>query len=168
MQYLKLTATERAQLMRSLEDMPHYLARQFERLSAAEARVPGPAQAFSPVEQVWHLADLEREGFGERIRRLRDEPNPRLPDFDGAAVARERAYHARSLAAGLAAFGAARAANLAMLAALPAQAWQRRGVLDGVGAVSLCDLPMMLQQHDEAHRHEIEAWCAARAPRRHA
>ena len=82
MQYTMLNTAERAQLMRSLATMPAYLYEQFHRLDAASACLPGAGGQFSPVEQVWHLADLEREGFAVRIRRLREEDNPRLADFD--------------------------------------------------------------------------------------
>jgi hypothetical protein len=158
MQYLKLTAADRAQLLHSLAAMPDYLRQQFAALSAAEASQPGPDGAFSPVEQVWHLCDLEREGFGVRIRRLRDETTPQLPDFDGARIAQQRGYRGLSLSAGLEGFAAARAANLAALQALPAEAWMRDGLQEGVGTVSLCDMPALLLQHDQAHRLEIEQW----------
>ena len=125
MQYLKLSGADRARLMHSLAAMPAYLRQQFAALSAREACLPGPDGAFSPVEQVWHLCDLEREGFAVRIQRLRDETAPQLPDFDGARIAQRRGYRGLSLSAGLEAFAAARAANLAALQALPVQAWMR-------------------------------------------
>jgi hypothetical protein len=45
---------------------------------------------FAIVEHAWHLADLEREGYGARISRLLAETAPALPDFDGDRIARER------------------------------------------------------------------------------
>jgi hypothetical protein len=107
---------------------------------------------------VWHLADLEREAFGSRIERLQSEHNPHLPDFDGDRIALERNYRALSLAAGLNAFDDARAANMARLQDLPAEAWDRSGTQEGVGAVSLCDMPVFIHQHDQAHVAEIVAW----------
>jgi hypothetical protein len=157
-QHVKFNAGDREELLRSLSAMPDYLYEQFDSLTAEDARLPGPGGAFSPVEQVWHLADLEREGFGVRIRRLRDEQAPRLPDFDGAGIARERHYRSLSLREGLAAFALARKANLATLQSLPGEAWARRGTQEGVGVVTLCDLPALLLQHDQAHRLEIEEW----------
>ena len=158
MQHVKFNAGEREELIRSLSAMPGYLYEQFDSLTAEDARLPGPSGAFSPVEQVWHLADLEREGFGVRIRRLRDEQAPRLPDFDGAGIARERHYRSLSLREGLEAFAAARKANLATLQSLPGEAWAHSGTQEGVGVVTLCDLPALLLQHDQAHRLEIEDW----------
>jgi hypothetical protein len=145
-------------LLANLGTMPEYLAERFSGLTADEALRPGPAHTFSPVEQCWHLADLEREGFGERMRRLRAEEKPTLPDFDGETIARERNYRAKSLAEALAAFRRARAENLAFIATIDSAEWNRDGVQDGVGPVALCDIPVMMSEHDAAHRAEIEAW----------
>ena len=80
-----------------------------------------------------------------------------LPDFDGARVAAERNYRARSLAEGIAAFAAARAANIAALRAVPAPFWDRAGRQEGVGRLTLLDIPRMMREHDLSHRDEIAA-----------
>jgi hypothetical protein len=85
-----------------------------------------------------------------------------LPDFDGTQVARERNYLARPLDVAIVAFREARAANLAALRQVEAGDWLRAGVQEGVGPVALCDIPDMMDQHDEAHRSEIEAWLRER------
>jgi hypothetical protein len=157
MKYLLMTRPDREALWRSLETMPAFLAERFAALSAEEARGPGPEGGFSAVEQCWHLADLEREGFGARIRRLLADTDPYLPDFDGARVARERNYRARSLPQGIEEFRQARAANLALLRSLDAAQWSRAGTQEGVGRVALCDLPHMMAEHDTSHRAEIDA-----------
>lgn len=162
MKYLRLGRDERKAVMDGLEAMPGFLARRFGSLSADEAARPGPDGGFSPVEQCWHLADLEREGFAARIRRLLDEAEPFLPDFDGTRIARERQYRSRSLEEGLAAFRSGRAANLALLRTVSAEQWLRGGTQEGVGPVALCDLPQMMAEHDASHRAEIEAWARAR------
>lgn len=160
MQYMSLSTVERDTLFAALEDMPQYLERELLALSDQLMRQQGPGGAFSPVEQVWHLADLEREGFGCRIERLLSECEPQLPDFDGAAVAAARSYQSRSLTEGLAAFRDARQANLASLRQVAADAWTRSGQQAGVGRVSLCDMPSFMSQHDAAHRAEIAQWKA--------
>jgi hypothetical protein len=106
-----------------------------------QARIPGSDGGFSPIEQVWHLADLEREGFSERIRRLISEPEPQLPLDDGLDV-----------------FTEARRKNIAVLSTVTPPNWLRSGTQEGVGKVSLCDIPGFMLQHDTAHRAEIEAW----------
>ena len=158
MQYMTLTQAGREDMLQSLASMRSFLTESFGSLTEVALRSPGPEGTFSPVEQVWHLADLEREGFGERIRRLRDEAEPKLPDFDGARIAVERDYKSLSFADGLRAFGSARAANLEAFRTLADEAWARSGTQDGLGAVSLCDMPELMRQHDEAHKAEIRDW----------
>jgi hypothetical protein len=155
---MKLDDVARAELLRDLAAMPAYLRETFESLPQELLTTGGPDGLFSPVEQVWHLADLEQEGFASRIDRLLSEPNPTLPDFDGTAVARARNYKALSIALGLERFEVARRANVERLRAVPDEAWTRSGVQSGVGAVSLCDMPVFLRQHDQAHKDEIAHW----------
>lgn len=158
MKYMKLDDSQRQELLESLAGMTSFLHEAFGSLSVEESSRPGPDGSFSPVEQVWHLADLEREGFGTRLDRLQAENRPHLPDFDGDRIARERNYRARSLRDGLSAFAMARKANLDTLQLLPWEAWTRSGTQEGVGPVSLCDMPVFMHQHDQAHVAEISAW----------
>jgi len=74
----------------NLETMPEFLANAFGALDSADLKTNGVNGSFSPIEHVWHLVDLERDGFAERIRRLRTETRPMLADFDGDLVARVR------------------------------------------------------------------------------
>ncbi len=158
MQYLMLNDSEQRQLLEQLSVMSSYLRSCFAGLTAEQALIRGPDDTFSPVEQVWHLADLERDGFALRIRRLLTETDPQLEDFDGACAARERDYRSRSLADGIKEFDAARRRNIDALAGVRREDWKRHGVQAGVGTVSMCDIPSMMAQHDAAHRQEIEAW----------
>ena len=143
-------------MLKTLAQMPDFLRSAASRFDKQSERRRGPDNGFSFVEQVLHLADLEREGFGERIRRLRTEERPGLGDFDGARVARERQYRSREVAEGIAAFTAAREANLASFRTLGAAEWEFAGNQEGVGEVRLRDLPRMMAEHDASHRAEIE------------
>lgn len=165
MEYMKLISQVRNEILRSLAGMPAYLQSVFSELSPEEATHPGAGGGFSPVEQVWHLADLEREGFGERIQRLLSEEKPHLPNFEGGKIAKERKYLSRSLLDGLEAFSDARFANLVSLQAISQENWVRRGVQEGVGEVSLCEMPGFILQHDSAHKIEIEDWLKKTRPK---
>jgi hypothetical protein len=158
MQYMKLTTGEQQAALETLDSMQTFLEVSFGGLSDEEWLAAGPDGAFSPVEHIWHLADLEREGFAARICRLRSESSPALPDFDGARIAAERNYKSLSFAAGLRAFKAARCANIETFRGLGLQDWTRSGTQEGVGEVSLCDMPELMRQHDEAHKAEIRDW----------
>jgi hypothetical protein len=140
-----------------LATMPAFLEEMAGRLPGEAARRPGKGGGFSFLQNVWHLADLERDGYGERIARLRREDHPVLPDFDGARVARERDYQNRSMREGLVAFSGARRANLAILATVADDEWSRGGMQEAVGSVTLGDIPCMMAEHDASHRQEIRA-----------
>jgi hypothetical protein len=162
LRYLALPRAEQDELLRRLADMPAFLESALGSLSAEAAVVRAADGTLAPVEQCWHLADLEREGYRARIERLLGEDDPELADFDGARVAQERRYVQRSLAEGLAAFRAARAETLALLRTVSGPSWKRRGRQAGVGELMLCDLPAMMEAHDASHRGEIEAWLRER------
>jgi DinB superfamily len=137
--------------------MPGFLGRAARRLDGAQSRTPGPGGSFSLVEHAWHLADLEAEGFGERIRRLRTENEPALPDFEGHRIARERSYSTRDLVEGMSRFREAREANLRALREVAVSEWDRGGSQQGYGPLSLGDLPRLMVEHDRSHRAEILA-----------
>ena len=139
-----------------LARMPRDLERFAAKLPDDRMRLRPHDDAFAFVEHVWHLADLEREGFAERIRRLLSETSPTLPDFDGARIARERNYRSLGLPEGLATFTQARAANLAALRSCSAADRARAGVQEGVGPVTLGEIPHRMLEHDRSHREEIE------------
>ena len=152
-------------LFTQLAAMPAFLQESFGALAAQEARRRGTSDTFAPVEQCWHLADLEREGFAVRIQRLLSETAPLLADFDGARVAEEGQYLERSLADGLEAFRAARLATLEQLGGIAPHDWSRTGTQQGAGTVALRDIPKMMAAHDAGHRREITDWLRHRTER---
>jgi len=158
LEYMNLPTESRDRLMKRLAAMPQFLDDAFGHLPPSVHVLPGPNGSFSPVEQAWHLADLEEMGFAERIRRLRADSHPRLSDFAGDQVAKQRDYKSLSLQEGIEAFRNARHRNLSTLGNLGEDEWTRSGEQEGVGPVSLCDIPSMMAAHDESHRQEVLAW----------
>lgn len=151
-------------LLLTLESTPALLARAAEGITPSQA-IRRPARGgFSLVENVWHLADLEREGYGERIRRLLAEEEPALPDFDGERLARERRYQDRDLTEGLHAFAAARRRNVERLEAASPEDWKRHGLQESVGRVLLADMPRMMAGHDRSHTEDVRALLAEIRP----
>lgn len=136
--------------------MPAALFRWADSAGASRIRRRPRAGGFALVEHAWHLADLDREGYGERIRRLLAEEEPLLPDFDGSRIARERDYFSRDIAEGARSFAAARSSNLRAMRALRPADWERAGTQNGVGRVTLADIPRLMAEHDASHRREIE------------
>jgi hypothetical protein len=142
-------------ILLTLESTPALLTRAAAALSPSEARCRPDEKSFSFVENVWHLADLEREGFGLRIRRILSEENPALLNFDGDRVARERAYQEKDVERGLALFARARAQNLEALRRLRRSDWKRSGSQEGVGRVTLADVSRMMAEHDRSHGTDV-------------
>ena len=154
-------------LLDRLAAMPEFIVTSYASLSATDAVTSLSAGEFAPVEQAWHLADLEVDGFAERIRRLLEEEQPTLADFDGRRVAAERNYKTLPIREGIAAFRRARLANVERLRRVIDSQWARRGSQEGVGEISLADVPRMMEEHDASHRDEIVEWARARGRQRH-
>ena len=85
-----MTSIDRAELLTNLGAMPEYLDSQFGQLSHEDATRPGPDNGFSPVEQCWHLVDLNGPQPQDQHRRAALEARrlARVPRR-GAAPRRE-------------------------------------------------------------------------------
>ena len=142
-------------LLLTLESTPSLLIRAAASLSPEQVRWKAAESAFSLVENVWHLADLESEAYAVRIHRMLNEAEPALANFDGDRIARERSYKSRDLAEGLAAFSAARSRNVERLRRLSRSDWKRRATQESVGRISLDQIPIMMAEHDRSHTQEI-------------
>jgi hypothetical protein len=158
MQYMRLNKQQQGEFLAGLASMPNYLELTFTDLTPADRSRNGVDGSFSPIEHIWHLADLEQQGFAARIQRLKTEICPSLEDFEGARIAREGHYRQRSWTQGFNAFRDTRSANLSTLRSLDKEQWLRRGTQQGVGDISICDMPNLMAEHDDAHRSEIGAW----------
>jgi hypothetical protein len=150
-----MASSEFERCFSQLEAVPRLLKGVLSKIPAQSIAVRPSNGGFSIVEHGWHLADLESEGYGLRISRLLSETDPHLPDFEGDRIARERRYHEKSLLEGLDRFESARAHNLARLRKVSEPQWRRFGTQEGVGKVSLSDLPKMMLEHDRSHLREL-------------
>jgi len=140
------------------------LPRSLERLASlpdARLRTRPPGDYFSLLEQVCHLRDIEVEGYSRRLTLLLEQEHPELPDLDGAALAKARDYNSQDLMPALAAFTAARQANLARLKTLRESELARSGHLEKTGEVSVARLLELWTAHDAEHAREIEALLAS-------
>ena len=115
---------------------------------------PSPDE-FSLLENVCHLRDIEIEGYTVRIRRILDENEPQLADVDGAQLAIERDYNRQDLTEALALFKSARQLNLAIVSETSAEQFERTGILEGLGKITLLKLLEMMAEHDGGHLDEI-------------
>ncbi|HJV23621.1 MAG TPA: DinB family protein [Holophagaceae bacterium] len=141
---------DRELALAALSRMPDRLEAWTCRLTEEALRRRTESGGFAPLEHIWHLAELETV-FGTRLARLRDEARPHLADFHGDTAATAGRYLERAAAEGLARFRAARTANLAAFAALAESHWLRQGTQEGLGPVTLGDLPGRMMAHDLDH-----------------
>ena len=142
-------------LLALLEDTPGKLVSLTSDFSDAELRWKHALEEFSALENICHLRDLELQGYAPRIRRMLDESNPVLPDFDGARVAAESNYHGEARSGALDAFAKARRENVQKLRGLTAEQLKRAGTLAGVGTITLRDLTIKMREHDQGHLEDL-------------
>jgi hypothetical protein len=110
-----------------------------------------PSEAFTAIEQVCHVRDIEIEGYQVRFRRTLDERLPLLASIDSEAVAKERDYGRADARQALEQFREARLHTLALLRSLDDQQLGRRAVFEGYGPVTLRGLVHYLCSHDQQH-----------------
>lgn len=123
--------------------------------STTDIRRRPNAGGFSLVEHAWHLADLETEGYGERITRLLTEPLPHFADFRGDLIAEQRRYIEQPIEPAIARFVAQRVTNVERLRSITDAQWQLRGTQEGIGEVTLARIAEMMSEHDRSHAREI-------------
>jgi hypothetical protein len=142
-------------MFESLRVFPQQLRELIAAVPAERLRVRAEDGTFAAVEQAWHLADLEVEGYGLRIVRILEEDEPALPDFRGDVVAAERNYIALELEPALRRFEEARARNVEALERAGDR--KRAGNQEGVGRVTLERIAEMMAEHDAGHAAELRA-----------
>jgi len=131
-------------------------------LTESALRAASPTGGFAPIEDAWHLRDIEVEGHFPRIRRILAEDSPVLSSIDGDRLAVERRYLERELGAALDEFAQFREASLGVLGALAEEAWSRRAIFQG-RSISLRELVIAMAEHDEAHLSALVAESTERA-----
>ncbi|HUR79412.1 MAG TPA: DinB family protein [Thermoanaerobaculia bacterium] len=139
----------------TLRTFPQTLRKLVSAVPEERLRVRGEGGTFAAIEQAWHLADLEVEGYGVRIARILGEHEPALEDFRGDVVAEERKYRELELEPALRRFADARERNVEALE--NAADLQRAGNQEGVGRVTLARIAEMMAEHDAGHAAELQA-----------
>jgi len=121
----------------------------------AKLRIKPNAGLFSPLENIWHLFDIEREGYLVRIRRILTEELPILENLDGDRMAIDRRYNELDLHVAIEGFAASRSESLGLLQGLPAHAWMRRAEFEN-RVIDLKTLIDTMVEHDQGHLLSIQ------------
>jgi DinB superfamily len=151
----RITDSDFAALLDLLGETPNKLARLTDGLSVADLRWKNSADEFSALENFCHLRDLELDGYTRRIKRILNEMDPLLADFDGARVAAEGNYNNQQPEVALETFQTARRKNVELLRQLTEQQLERGGTLEAVGKITLRQLAAMMREHDEGHIEDL-------------
>jgi transcriptional regulator with XRE-family HTH domain len=139
----------------SLGAMPAKLKEIVTAISEGAWRSKPAGGGFSLVEHVCHLRDIDGDGYRVRLERMLTEACPALPDLDGDALARERAYQSADLAAALASFTTTRLAIVARLAKLSPDERRRTGLMAGTTEITVEGLVEIMTAHDSEHLDQL-------------
>jgi hypothetical protein len=110
-----------------------------------------PSEAFTALEQLCHVRDIEVEGYHVRVRRTLAEENPLLVSLDSEVLAKERNYGNADAPGVLRDFARARAITVEIVAGLDEAQLQRPARFEGYGALTLRSLVHYLCSHDQQH-----------------
>lgn len=150
-----MTEQEFQDVVSFLEETPRHIRQLAAEMTGQDLRWKPSPDEFSVVEQVCHLRDLEREGYGARIKKMLAENGPQLPDFDGSRIAKERDYNHQDFESACREFALAREENVRVMKTLSPEQLNRSGVLEGVGTITLERLFQLMREHDQSHRQEL-------------
>lgn len=120
------------------------------RASSGTTPADPSADAWTPSEIAGHLCDSARY-WGARMFRVAREDHPALATFDEQEMVSLAAYRYRSLAELLAAFRLLSAGNVALLRGVSAADWDRTGIHDTRGPITLRDIVTIEAEHEEIH-----------------
>jgi hypothetical protein len=143
----------------------HYAAFPAELRRWAPASWDGvPSEPLTATAQVCHVRDIEIDGYHVRFERTLNETHPTLASIDTDALARgrERSYATDDAVAALAAFRAARAKTIALIASLTPEQFDRTAVFEGYGPLTLRSLVHYLCSHDQQHLAGLQ-WLLGKA-----
>src|SRR5512140_1528153 len=118
---------------------------------------PAPGK-WSILEILCHMRDMEREAYLERYTRILAEPEPKLPDINGDALAIERDYRGQKAAEILRDWMRLRRESLRLLKKAKPEQWRRAGVHETMGRLTIDELVARhAAGNDTAHLAQIEA-----------
>lgn len=120
------------------------------RASSGATQSSGQAKEWAPSEIAGHLCDSARY-WGARMFRVVHEDQPALASFDEQVMVGLAAYAYRPLEELLAAFRLLSEGNVALLRSLDTAAWDRIGIHDTRGPISLKEIVAIEAEHEQGH-----------------
>lgn len=147
-------STEAAILLAELAEFPDDLARAIGDVPPEALRRPARDGGWGVIENLGHLRDWE-EVFLARARAILAEDRPFLPAFDDALWEIEHGYREREPGALLTEFRELRRQLVGEVEGAPVEAWQREGMHELRGPLTLASLLSYLRDHDRGHLQQV-------------
>jgi len=145
--------------MQLLESAPGKLASLLAGKSKEQLMARPAPEKWSAAEIAAHLSDTEI-AVGWRIRQILGTNAIHVQAFDQDAWANTFDYEHRDPAVSVELFRVLRAANVALLKAVPKKLWDNYGVHEERGNESIAHMTRMMAGHDLNHLRQIEALVA--------
>lgn len=143
-------------LIEALAIIPGQLEDAVQRLPANQRTAgEGAENEWTPSEVAGHLCDSARY-WGARMRRVAREDQPGLELFDENQLIRLAAYMYRPVDELLREFRIISAGNVAFLRGLPPDAWERSGIHETRGAITLREIVAIEADHERNHVEQFQ------------
>lgn len=140
---------DRDDIILHLAEVPGHTAEALRGLQDADIRRSYEG-GWSMIQYAAHLADAARV-YDERLRRLANEENPHLPAYNPDAYAAEFRYHEMDPEDVLLRLTQHRAATIEFLRSLDEGQWERPGVHEEDGPITLRGLAEHMAHHEGDH-----------------
>lgn len=138
--------------LKAAPDTFRFLLRNVTQEQAMAAK--GGDEGWSVVEVMCHLRDAEERSV-ERVHLMRTENNPSIVSFDQDEWARDRNYAAQDLREALEAYNRFRGQHIEELSALSPQDWERPGLHEEQGDITIANYAMHIVAHDSQHAAQL-------------
>jgi hypothetical protein len=152
-----MDAQEYQETLEFLAQAPQHVASLISGFDRDALRFRPAADAFSALEVICHLRDVEREGYTIRVSRILEEDNPQLDGIDGGKLAVDRDYQSQDPDTALKAFETARRTSLQILRDASPAELERQCSLESFTGLTLAGLADQMRVHDAGHLAELEA-----------
>lgn len=143
-------------LLKRLSDAPARIAGAVARLSDTDKHLTPSNGEWSAAEILAHLRASD-DILGHRLYAILTRDHPVLPAYDERRWAEIACYAQADFELSLKAFMLRRAELVSMLRQVAIKDWQRLGIHEEKGAVSLFQVVTALMEHEEQHCAQLEA-----------
>lgn len=152
-----------AELLQQLATMPQQVMQRLTSIPADLRALRPAGTAFSALEHLCHLRDLDHDAFLPRVQAMLQQQQAALYGVNGSVWAQERDYQAQDWQQAVTGFAAARQTLLAALQPCDETAQARIAVWENVRRLTLAELVADMVAHDATHLQEIDELLAALA-----